>query len=921
MPGMRVHDLAKEFGLSNSEMLEKLKSLGVSAKTHATPLSDENVKAIRASLAPAGDSDSAEGATRPSLTEMAEQEAAEKRAEKEAAHRAAVEAERAKREAERAQRKQKDAEEDSNEAKDEERPARRSAFASLEDQIAAERERQAREAAQARANARKAVIARDVAKKRAVEEALANRHGKRAAHAAPNADAPARPKKMIPTHSSSFNDLLSQIEHEKERIDEQKRQAVSQKQDQAQSQGRNQSQRHAAKKRKGHVRAFEPDVPELDQPIEAGEDRYAQMAVQAEKLQRDKVLTEARAAVAAASSHAGEGRRKKRKEKREQEARAKAVAEAERKGLDVNLVLDESTVEIMQGSTVAEFAEALGVAPNEVIKRLFLLGNPLTLTQSMNDELIELISDDMGRKVRIITPEEEYRIVYNDSDDELESRPPVVTVMGHVDHGKTSLLDAIRETGVALHEAGGITQHIGASVVHVGDRQITFIDTPGHEAFTAMRARGASITDIAVLVVAADDGVMPQTIESINHAKAAGVPIVVAVNKVDKPGADPTRVRQELTEHGIIPEEWGGENMFVDVSAKNRLNIDELLETILLQADVLELKANPNALASGYVIEANLDRGRGPVATVLVSRGTLHPGDVLLAGTSYGRVRALIDPTGARVEAAKPADPVEVLGLDSVPTAGDEFRVFEDERDARNLAKDRQLRERLKAQNTKAHMSLDDLFARIEEGKTTDLNLIVKADVQGSIEALVDAFAKMDQTEVKINVVHAAVGGITETDVNLAAASDAIIIGFNVRPTGKSKQLAEREKVDIRLYRVIYQAIEDINAARVGLLSPDVVEEDTGTAEVRETFNVPRVGTIAGCYVVSGEITRDDKVRVVRDGTVVYEGHIASLRRFKDDMKSVKEGYECGIGVDGFQDIHIGDMIEGYQMVEHERTE
>ena len=523
--------------------------------------------------------------------------------------------------------------------------------------------------------------------------------------------------------------------------------------------------------------------------------------------------------------------------------------------------------------------------------------------------------------MRITTPEEEYRVVYNDTDDELEPRPPVVTVMGHVDHGKTSLLDAIRETGVALREAGGITQHIGASVVWIDDRQITFIDTPGHEAFTAMRARGASITDIAVLVVAADDGVMPQTIESINHAKAAGVPIVVAVNKIDKPGADPTRVRQELTPYGIIPEEWGGENMFVDVSAKKRLNIDDLLETILLQADVLELRANPNALASGYVVEANLDKGRGPVATVLVNRGTLRPGDVLLAGTSYGRVRALIDPHGNRVEAAKPADPVEVLGLDSVPTAGDEFRVFEDERDARNLAKDRQLRERLKAQDTKAHMSLDDLFARIEEGKTTDLNLIVKADVQGSIEALVDAFGKMDQSEVKINVVHAAVGGITETDVTLAAASDAIIIGFNVRPTGKSKQLAEKEKVDIRLYRVIYQALEDINAARVGLLSPDIVEEDTGSAEVRETFNVPKVGTIAGCYVTAGEITRDDRVRLVRDGTVIYEGRIASLRRFKDDMKSVKEGYECGIGIDGFQDIHIGDVIEGYQMVEHERTE
>ncbi|MDO4399563.1 MAG: translation initiation factor IF-2 [Coriobacteriia bacterium] len=907
MPGMRVHDLAKEFGLSNKEMLDKLKEMGIAAKTHATPLSDENVKAVRAEFAPAEAETAEKGDAAPTPSEVAAKEAAAKRAEEEAANRAAVEAERAKREAERAKREAERAEKAAEEAEAPAKPEHRSMFASLEDQIAAERERQAREAAQARANARAAAIARDVAKKRAVEEALAARHGKKAARPAAEPETARQQPKTIPTRSSSFSDLLSQIEQEKERIDEAKKQAAEAK--------------RAPKRPAKRARDFEPDVPELEQGAESGEDRYAQMAVQAEKLQRDKVLAEARAAVAAASTHEGEGRRKKRKEKRAQQAREKAVAEAERKGIDIDLVLDDSTVEVMQGSTVAEFAELLNVGPNEIIKRLFLLGNPLTLTQSMTDELIELIADDMGRKVRITTPEEEYRVVYNDTDDDLMPRPPVVTVMGHVDHGKTSLLDAIRETGVALREAGGITQHIGASVVWIDDRQITFIDTPGHEAFTAMRARGASITDIAVLVVAADDGVMPQTVESINHAKAAGVPIVVAVNKIDKPGADATRVRQELTKYDIIPEEWGGQNMFVDVSAKQRLNIDDLLETILLQADVLELKANPNALASGYVVEANLDKGRGPVATVLVSRGTLKPGDILLAGTSYGRVRALVNPQGERVDAAKPADPVEVLGLDSVPTAGDEFRVFEDERDARNLAKDRQLRERLKAQETKAHMSLDDLFARIEEGKTTDLNLIVKADVQGSIEALVDAFGKMDQSEVKINVVHAAVGGITETDVTLAAASDAIIIGFNVRPTGKSKQLAEKEKVDIRLYRVIYQALEDINAARVGLLSPDIVEEDTGSAEVRETFNVPKVGTIAGCYVIAGEITRDDRVRVVRDGTVVYEGRIASLRRFKDDMKSVKEGYECGIGIDGFQDVHIGDVIEGYQMVEHERTE
>ena len=666
---------------------------------------------------------------------------------------------------------------------------------------------------------------------------------------------------------------------------------------------------------------FEQIVPELEAQMAQPEDRYAQMAVQAEKLQRDKVLAEARAAVAAASTHEGEGRRKKRKQKREAEARERAELEAIEKGLDPTLVLDDSVVEIPQGATVAKFAELLAVQPNDVIKRLFMLGQVLTLTQSMSDDLIDLIADDMGRKVRVVSPEEEYAVVYHDSDEDLKPRPPVVTVMGHVDHGKTSLLDAIRHTGVAEGEAGGITQHIGASVVNIDGRQITFIDTPGHEAFTAMRARGAQVTDVIVLVVAADDGVMPQTIEAINHAKAADVPIVVAVNKIDKPGADPTRVRQELTEYGVIPEEWGGKNMFVEVSAKQKLHIDDLLETILLQADVLELKANPDALASGFVIEANLDKGRGPVATVLVQRGTLHPGDAVVAGTSYGRVRALIDPKGNHVEEARPSDPVEILGLSSVPTAGDEFRVFEDERDARKLAEERALRARLAEQESKSHMSLDDLFSRIEEGKQTDLNLIVKADVQGSIEALRDAFNKMDQSEVKINIVHSAVGGITETDVTLATASDAIIIGFNVRPTGKSRQLAEKEKVDIRLYRVIYQAIEDINAARVGLLSPDIVEEDTGIAEVRETFKVPKVGTVAGCYIVEGEINRDDKVRIVRDGTVIFEGSLASLRRFKDDVKCVKQGYECGIGVEKFQDIKVGDTIEGYKVKEVERTE
>ncbi len=908
MAGMRVHELAKEFDMSSKDLLSRLAEMNIPAKSHASILSEANVAKARENLSPeekerAGKLEEEEAKR---LAEEKAKAAAEKAAE-EAKRRAAAEAEREAREAERARRDEEKAKQAKSEAA---RKISNSPFESLESQLEREKARLEREAREAEERRILEARARDVAKKQAVEQALHNRGNKSTEKRASAKPAPA-PKKAAPVSKSNFSSLLDQIKNEEERLQSERRDAAANKKANAGSKG---------KGKKNGRRGFEPSVPELEQT--QGDDRYAQMAIHAEEFQRDKVLAEARAAVEAAASNKEQGgRRKKRKEKREAEKRQKMAEKAIKHGLDPTLVLDESVVEVPQGSTVAQLAELLEVTPNDIVKRLFMMGEMMTLTQSMSDELIELVADDLGRKVRVVSPEEEYAVVYNDTEEDLEPRPPVVTVMGHVDHGKTSLLDAIRQTGVAEGEAGGITQHIGASVVNINGRQITFIDTPGHEAFTAMRARGAQVTDVIVLVVAADDGVMPQTIEAINHAKAANVPIVVAVNKIDKPGATPERVRQELVEHGVIPEEWGGENMFVDVSARQRINIDELLETILLQADILELKANPNALASGFVIEANLDRGRGSVATVLVNRGTLHPGDTIVAGTSYGKVRALIDPRGNHVKEAKPADPVEILGLNSVPVAGDEFRVFEDERDARHLAEERALRARLKQQENRAHMSLDDLFNRIEEGKTTDLNLIVKADVAGSIEALRDSFAKMDQSEVRINIVHAAVGGITETDVTLAAASNAIIIGFNVRPTGKTREVAEREGVDIRLYRVIYQAIEDINAARVGLLSPDIVEEDTGIAEVRETFRVPKVGVIAGCYVTEGEIHRDDKVRIVRDGTVIYEGTIDSLRRFKDDVKSVARNYECGIGIAGYQDIHIGDTIEGYRVVEVERTE
>ena len=572
-----------------------------------------------------------------------------------------------------------------------------------------------------------------------------------------------------------------------------------------------------------------------------------------------------------------------------------------------------------QRSKVA--VHSLDVPANDIIKRLFLLGTPLTMTQSMSDDLVELVADDLGRQIKIITPEEENTFSFYDDPADLKPRAPVVTVMGHVDHGKTSLLDAIRHTGVAAGEAGGITQAIGASQVMINDRKITFIDTPGHATFTAMRARGAKVTDIVILIVAADDGVMPQTIESINHAKAAGVPIVVAVNKIDKPGANPDRVRQELTEYGIIPEEWGGQNMFVNISAKQKIGIDDLLETVLLQADVLELKANPDTFASGNVLEAKLDKGRGSVATVLVTRGTLHVGDTLVAGLTYGRVRAMLDPKGNAVTEAGPSDAVEILGLQSVPNAGDEFRVFEDEREARALADERSLKARIEEQSRVKHVTLENLFETIADAEVKELNLIIKADVQGSIEALQDSLDKMDQSEVRINTIHSAVGAINETDVVLADASNAIIIGFGVRPDGKARSAAEREGVEIRCYDVIYKCLEELDAARIGMLKPTEVEVSTGTATVLDTFKVPKVGIAAGVRVEEGEIAATDSVRLVRDGIVVFNGKIASMRHYKDEAKSLKSGSEGGIGLENFQDIKPGDQIEGYRIDQVARTE
>ena len=897
MAKVRVSTLAKEFGMTSKELMGHLAEMKIPAKSASSALEDAYVAMVRKQLAPV-------------IEARAQEVEAAKQAEEEAA--AAEEAARERIAAEKAR----------------------------------EEERRQFAAAQA---AEEAARAEAEAKKKAEQERLA-REKEEAAREAQRRAVPASDS------GSRFRSLLDQIAAQETVLKEKKDAENKAKAERSSERGNrrgnndrrggrrndrnaadNNSERNASESRPHSHRtnasnniAAGMDFPNPDKQGKgkkrkgghnSEEDHYSRMAREAEEYSREKVLEEARAAVEEASREST-GRRKKRKEKREREA---AKAQEERKieeALAQGVNPEElDAIKVSQGVTVQELAEALDVPANDIIKRLFLLGTPLTMTQSMSDDLVELVADDLGRQIKIITPEEENTFSFYDDPADLKPRAPVVTVMGHVDHGKTSLLDAIRHTGVAAGEAGGITQAIGASQVMINGRKITFIDTPGHATFTAMRARGAKVTDIVILIVAADDGVMPQTIESINHAKAAGVPIVVAVNKIDKPGANPDRVRQELTEYGIIPEEWGGQNMFVNISAKQKIGIDDLLETVLLQADVLELKANPDTFASGNVLEAKLDKGRGSVATVLVTRGTLHVGDTLVAGLTYGRVRAMLDPKGHAVTEAGPSDAVEILGLQSVPNAGDEFRVFEDEREARALADERSLKARIEEQSRVKHVTLENLFETIADAEVKELNLIIKADVQGSIEALQDSLDKMDQSEVRINTIHSAVGAINETDVVLADASNAIIIGFGVRPDGKARSAAEREGVEIRCYDVIYKCLEELDAARIGMLKPTEVEISTGSATVLDTFKVPKVGIAAGVRVEEGEIAATDSVRLVRDGIVVFNGKIASMRHYKDEAKSLKSGSEGGIGLENFQDIKPGDTIEGYRIDQVARTE
>ena len=620
-----------------------------------------------------------------------------------------------------------------------------------------------------------------------------------------------------------------------------------------------------------------------------------------------------------ASNNEGK-KNKKKKNKKEKNKKAQkqqpAIIEA-----PTEESISEDTILVKDGMTVGELSEALSVSSTELIKKLFMeLKIMANINQSLTLEQIELIAMDYGKEIQeeVEINKEDLDLYFEveDSEKDLKERAPIVTIMGHVDHGKTTLLDTIRNSRVTAGEAGGITQHIGAYQVRAKDKKITFLDTPGHAAFTTMRARGAKITDVTILVVAADDGVMPQTIEAINHAKAADVPIIVAVNKMDKPQANPDRVMNELVEYGLISEEWGGDTIFVPISALKGEGIDELLENILLVTEMQELKANPNRLALGTVIEAKLDKGRGAVATLLVQNGSLNVGDPVVVGNTYGRVRAMINDRSKNIQTAKPSTPVEITGLQDVPNAGDRFVVFGDEKTARQIGEKRQQQYIETTRQANSAVSLDTLFEQMKQGEMKDLNIIIKADVQGSVEALAMSLAKIDVEGVNVRIIHTGVGAINESDITLAVASSAVVIGFNVRPDNNAKQMAQTEQVDIRLHSIIYKVIEEIEAAMTGLLDPEFVEKVIGLAEVRQVYKVSKIGTIAGAYVTEGKVSRDGKVRVIRDSVVIYEGEIDTLRRFKDDVKEVQSGYECGMTVENFNDIKEGDVFEVYIMEE-----
>ena len=663
---------------------------------------------------------------------------------------------------------------------------------------------------------------------------------------------------------------------------------------------------------KNHMSTIEDEDAALIKELFAGDSADAKAEASVEGKDKKRLADEYEEQLA---DELNKGKKKKKKHGKHKEDAVKDEGN--------NSMEETQIIEIGESITVKELAEKLNKPSNDVIRTLIFSGVMAAINQEIDFATAEKVCAEYDVLVEKKEESQELEVLEIEEDDEenLQKRPPIVTVMGHVDHGKTSLLDCIRKTKVTDTEAGGITQHIGAYTITINGEEITFLDTPGHEAFTAMRARGAQVTDIVILVVAADDGIMPQTKEAIDHCKAAGVPMVVAINKIDKPGANPDRVKQELAEQGLLVESWGGDVISEEVSAKQNLNIDKLLEMVLLSAEMLELKANPNRRAVGTVIEAKLDKGRGAVASLLVQNGTLHVGDSILVGSTYGRIRAMFDDTGKKIKSAGPSIPVEILGLSEVPEAGDRFNQVKDEKTARNMAESR--KEKLKAETLMANhrVSLEDLYNQIKEGKVKELSIIVKADVQGSVEAIKQSLEKLSTDDVKVRVIHGGVGAITETDVTLATASNAIVIGFNVRPDSNATAQADRDGVDIKTYRVIYDAIEDIKSAMIGMLEPEYKEVVLGTAEVRETYKISNVGTIAGCYVKDGKLRRNAEVRIIREGIVIFESTLSSLKRFKDDAKEVAAGYECGLSIDKFNDIKEGDLVECFVMEAIQRKE
>jgi len=912
MAKVRVYELAQKLGLENKELIERLKSKGVEVKSHMSVVEENDLKAFEETSTAGGDTDQTverveerritNGIIRRRRKEVA-QPPAETTPEEPVAEGVPAQAEVAEEPVEEVEAAvSKPAEETAGEQEAPAAAETTESRAEKAEAVPSESER-----------AESAVKARPEPAEPATEEAPRTvEKEQQKPEKKPAGEAVEKPREEKPQKATANRaKILGRVELPKVKPKPEK------------TERRDQPRRQEGKPakpvaRKAPEAPAAPTISPGEAPIadKEGRNRRKKKAKNAEGVDREarggrrtkrdrmEVFEPERGGRARRQKKGG---KKDRQPKQEQSVITKAV---------------KRIIRISDTITVGELAKRMGIKANELIKELMRQGQMVTINHPLDYESAALLASEFGYEVENVAFDEEVALEHTslkgveEKPEDLEPRPPVVTIMGHVDHGKTSLLDALRATDVTAGEAGGITQHIGAYDVQLADRQITFLDTPGHEAFTAMRSRGADVTDIVILVVAADDGVKPQTKEAINHSKAAGVPLIVAINKMDKPEANPERVKQELTEFELVPEDWGGETIFVEVSAKARMNLEQLLEMVLLQADVLELKANPNKRARGAIVEARLDRGRGPVATVLVQEGTLKIGDPIVAGVHSGRVRSMTDDRGQSVKEAGPSFPVEVTGLDGVPEAGDTFHAAEGEKVSKEVAQHRQqkLREAELAKTSK--ISLEQLYAKIQEGDVKELNVIIKGDVQGSVEALTESLTKLSTDACRLAVIHSGVGGIIESDVSLASASEAIIVGFNVRPEPKANTLADREGVDIRLYNVIYDAVDDVRNAMEGLLAPTLHEKPLGRVEVRDTFHVSRVGTIAGCYVLSGKVVRGAKVRLVRDNVVVWEGKMDSLKRFKDDAKEVAAGYECGIGLENYNNIKVGDIIEAFEIEE-----